>query len=211
MDAAIYIYTFKEGLLSKLAHDLRLSVQRFEISARGTEISARFTPASLHIDGVMKDGKLVRTEPSDNDRRKIKDNVLSDVLRASEYGEVRFEGRAQSREPPYHVTGELTLCGVTRPLSVLLMVRGERLVGELELVPSQWGIKPFHALGGTLKVQDKVRVAVHAEFRSRADDPRASKPDWLSTGAELNPSVQLVWRPNPTRPSLIKSSLPPGS
>jgi hypothetical protein len=78
-------------------------------------------------------------------------------------------------------------------------VRGARLVGELELAPSQWGIKPFRALGGTLKVQDRIRVAVHANA------------DWLATGAELNPAVQLVWQPNPTRPVLIKSSQPPGS
>lgn len=199
MDAAIYIYTFKEGLLSKLAHDLRLSVQRFEISARGTEISAHFAPGSLRIDGVMKDGKLLRNEPSESDRRKIRDNIMQDVLRTADYGDVRFEGRSSSREPPFTVVGDLTMCGVTRPLSVLLMVRGERLVGELELTPSQWGIKPFRALGGTLKVQDRIRVAVHANA------------DFLAAGAELNPAVQLVWQPNPTRPSLIKSSLPPGS
>jgi hypothetical protein len=199
MDAAIYIYTFKEGLLSKLAHDLRLSVSRFELSARGTEISARFWPGSLRIDGVMRDGKLFRNEPSENDRRKIRDNLRNDVLRSEDYGEVRFEGRASSREPPFTITGDLTLCGATRPLSLLLMVRGERLVGELELTPSQWGIKPFRALGGTLKVADRIRVAVHANA------------DWLASGAELNAAVQLVWAPNPTRPSLMKSSLPPGS
>jgi len=195
MDAAIYLYTFKEGLLSKLAHDLRLSVVRFEISARGTELSARFEPSSLRIDGVVKDGKLDRSQPSESDKKKIRD-VMSDVLRTGDYPDVRFVGRANSREPPFTITGDLTLCGVTRPISVLLMVRSDRLVGELELIPSQWGIKPYRALGGTLKVQDRVRVAVHANA------------DWLSSGAELNPAVQLVWTPNLGRPSLRKSSSP---
>jgi hypothetical protein len=198
MDAAIYIYTFKEGLLSKLAHDLRLSVGRFEISARGTELSARFEPSSLRIDGVVKDGKLDRSLPSESDKKKIRDNLLGDVLRTGDYADVRFVGRTSSREPPFTIAGDLTLCGVTRPISVLLMVRNERLVGELELVPSQWGIKPFRALGGTLKVQDRVRVAVHASA------------DWLASGAELNPSVQLVWTPSPSRPSVMKSSWPGG-
>ena len=62
MDAAIYIYTFKEGLLSKLAHDLRLSVTRFDISARGTEIEASLDPTSLRVDGVMKDGKIFKND-----------------------------------------------------------------------------------------------------------------------------------------------------
>jgi hypothetical protein len=204
MDAAIYIYTFKEGLLSKLAHDLRLSVTRFEISARGTEIDARIEPASLRIDGVMKSGQLARGEPSDGDREKIKHNLLHDVLRASEFPEVRFVGRAHSREAPFTVSGELTLCGVTRPVSMLLIVRGEagsatrepRLEGELELSPSQWGIKPFRALGGALRVQDRIRVAVHAH------------DDWLVSGAELNPAVQLVWQPNLGRAESSRSLRP---
>lgn len=199
MDAAIYIYTFKEGLLSKLAHDLRLSVTRFDISARGTEIEASLDPASLRVDGVMKDGKIDRAVPSESDRQKIRENVLHDVLRTGEFSEIRFAGRTQSREPPFSVSGDLTLCGVTRPLSLLLISRADKMVGELELVPSQWGIKPFRALGGTLKVQDRVRIAVHANA------------DWLASGAELNPAVQLGWRPNPSKPSFTKLSQPPGS
>jgi hypothetical protein len=196
MDAAIYIYTFKEGLLSKLAHDLRLTVTRFGITARGTEIDARFEPASLRVDGVMRGGKLERGEPSESDRSKIRDNVLRDVLRTSEFPEVRFSGRASSREPPFTVSGELTLCGVSKPISVLLIVRAGRLEGELELKPSEWGIKPFRALGGTLKVQDRIRVAVHANA------------DWLATGADLNPAVQLVWSPSNGRVSMSRSSIP---
>jgi YceI-like domain len=195
MDASITLYTFKEGLLSKLAHDLRLSVTRFEIRARGTEISARFEARSLRIDGVMKDGKLALGEPSEGDRRKIQDNLLGDVLRASDYGEIKFAGRTPSREPPFAIDGELTLCGVTRPLRAMLVLRGERLEGELELVPSQWGIKPFRALGGTLKVQDRVKVAIQASA------------DWLVSGQELNPSVELVWTPNGSKPSVLRPSL----
>ncbi|MDB4973683.1 MAG: hypothetical protein JWN48_2024 [Myxococcaceae bacterium] len=196
MDAAIYIYTYKEGLLSKLAHDLRLTATRFEVSARGTEVDGRIEVASLRIDGVMKSGKLERTEPSESDREKIRDNLMRDVLRANEFGEVRFAGRANSREPPFHISGDLTLCGVTRPISLLLLVRGERMEGELELQPSLWGIKPFRALGGTLRVQDRVRIALHANA------------DWLHSGAELNPAVQLVWKPNNGRVSLQRSSRP---
>jgi len=200
MDAAIYIYTFKEGLLSKLAHDLRLTLGRFEISARGTEVSARFETASLTVDGAMRAGKLERTELSESDRRKIRENLLGDVLHTRDHGEARFVGRAGSREPPFTVEGDLTLCGVTRPLSLMLLVRGERLVADVEITPSLWGIKPFRALGGTLRVQDRVVVRVDASAA------------WLSHGAELNPAVQLVWapggKPSMVRPSTVKLSRP---
>ncbi|MDB4988760.1 MAG: hypothetical protein JWN04_3938 [Myxococcaceae bacterium] len=199
MHAAIYIYTFKEGLLSKLAHDLRLAATRFEISARGTEVEACFEVAGLCVDGVMKSGRLERDEPSESDRRKIRDNLLREVLRSSEFAQVRFVGRLGSREPPFTVSGDLTLCGATKPLSICLRVLGERIEGEVELVPSQWGIKPFRALGGTLKVQDRVRIVVHAAA------------DWLATGAELDPSVELAWRPGASRASSSGASPRPGT
>jgi hypothetical protein len=188
MDASITLYTFKEGLLSKLAHDLRLSVTRFEIRARGTELTARFEPRSLRIDGVIKDGALQRTEPSESDRRKIQQIMLDEVLRADDYSEIKFVGRTPSVEPPFPVQGELTLRGVTRPVSTLLVLRGERLSAELEITPSQWGIKPYRALGGALKVQDRIRIAISAA--------------WAPAGQELNPNVEIVWTFHASRNSV---------
>jgi hypothetical protein len=191
MEATIHVYTFKEGLLSKLAHDLRLTVSRFEITVRGTEVTGRFEVGSLRIDGAMKDGRLDRNELSESDRHKIRDNLLNDVLRARDHPEVRFSGRTTAREPPFPVQGELTVGGVTRPLSVLLIKRGERLEADMELVPSQFAIKPFRALGGTLRVQDRVRITV------------AASAEWLAHGDELNPAVELVWTAS-ARPSVAR-------
>lgn len=193
MDASISLYTFKEGLLSKLAHDLRLSVTKFEIRARGTEISARFDPRSIRVEGVMKEGKLFRSEPSESDRKKIQDNMLGEVLRTGDFPEIKFVGRTPSVEPPFTVNGELTLCGVTKPISVLLMLRGERLSAELELTPSNWGVRPYRALGGTLKVQDRLRIVAAAE--------------WASTGQELNPNVEMVWTYKASKPSMLRNSM----
>lgn len=193
MDASIFLYTFKEGLLSKLAHDLRLSVTRFEIRARGSEVTARFEPRSIQIDGVMKDGKLLRNEPGESDKAKIQQTMLNEVLRASDYPELKFVGRMPSVEPPFPVNGELTLAGVTRSISTLLLVRGDKLTAELEITPSQWGIKPYRALGGTLKVQDRIRIAINAA--------------WPLAEQQLNPNVELVWTYNATKPSVVRHSL----
>lgn len=198
MEATIHIHTFKEGLLSKLAHDLRLSVTRFDINVRGLELSARFELESLRVDGSVRGGKLDRAELSDADRKKIRETMLRDVLRARDHGEARFTGRTHSREPPFAVEGSLTLAGVTKPLSLLLLPRGGRLVAEVELVPSQWGIKPYRALGGALRVQDRVLVSIDASA------------EWLAEGQELNPAVELVWTPA-VRPSVLRSSLKPGA
>ena len=198
MDATIHIYTYKEGLLSKLAHDLRLTVTRFEIEARGTEVTASLQAASLRIDGVMKDGRLLRDQLSTSDRDKIRDNLLGGVLHAAEHPEVRFVGRTASREPPFTLMGELTLRGTSQPFRTVLTLEGSRLIADVEMVPSQWGIKPFRALGGTLRVQDRVRLRIDASA------------EFLQHAGELNPAVQLVWQPAASTTSGVRSSLRPG-
>jgi hypothetical protein len=47
----LYVFTFKEGLLSKVAHDLRLSVQRFSVQVDGENVVAAIATSALTVDG----------------------------------------------------------------------------------------------------------------------------------------------------------------
>lgn len=194
MDAIIHVYTYKEGLLSKLAHDLRFTLARFSVSARGSEVSARFETGSLRVDGVMKAGKLERAELSTADREKIHD-TLKDVLGAREYGEARLNARLVTTQPPFLLEGQLTLKGDSRPVSLRLARDEDRLFGEMTITPSQWGIRPYRALGGTLKLQDKVRITIDASA------------EWLTHGGELNPAIELTWVARSSRSSMRPPSL----
>jgi hypothetical protein len=190
MDATIQVYTFKEGLLSKLAHDLRLSAMRFDVSVRGNQVQARVDLGSLRVDGVVRSGRVEKAEPSPGDRQKILENLANEVLRSREYPEARFVGQIKGIAAPFRLEGQLTLHGETHPFDMVLNVRERRLVGETDLVPSAWRIKPFRALGGALRVQDRVRIAIDASA------------DWLEQGTELNSAIELVWTPRASRTSL---------
>lgn len=181
MEATIHVFTYREGLLGKLGHDLRLSLTRFDIRARGSEIVAHFEPASLQVDGAVVNGRVDPSVPSPADRKKIHDTLCGEVLHTREYPEVRLVARAMSKVPPYRVSGTLTMHGVSRSINVVLEDKGDRLMGALELNPSHWGVKPYRALGGALRVQDRIVVSVDASA------------DWLRAGVELNPAVELQW------------------
>ena len=193
MDAIIHAYTFKEGLLSKLAHDLRFTLTRFTISVRGTEIQGRFTLSSLRVDGVMRSNKLERNELSQNDREKIQD-TMRDVLHVQDHAEARLSARLLNAAPPFLIEGQLTLRGETRPIQLRLERDADRLLGAITVTPSQWGIRPYRALGGTLKLQDRVRINIDASA------------EWLTGGVDLNPSIELTWLPRPSRGSLRPSA-----
>lgn len=155
-----HLYTYKEGLLSRLAHDLRLSLHRYTINFDNGHVTGTFDPRSLSVDGVVHRGDLDPGTLSDSDRKKIEATIQSDVLHTSQHPEVRIEGTVKHESNwRFALTGELHLNGRTQSL-VVPVTLGETVRLDLELVPSRWGIAPFRAMAGTLKVQDLVRVVV---------------------------------------------------
>jgi polyisoprenoid-binding protein YceI len=64
----------------------------------------------------------------------------------------------------YDVTGELELAGKREPVSFELVVGAEGTVSGSAIVKqTRWGIKPYSALFGTLKVVDEVTVEIAAK------------------------------------------------
>jgi polyisoprenoid-binding protein YceI len=88
------------------------------------------------------------------------------VLRASRFPDIRFASTAASRRVDgYDVEGTLTLTGVSRPVTVEVRRDGERLVAEVLVHQPAFGIRPYSAMLGALKVRADVlvRVSVPAE------------------------------------------------
>src|SRR5690606_22648960 len=114
-----FVFTFKEGLLSPVAHDLRLEVQRFTIEVGEDSVVARFDTSSLRVDTPMKDGKENPSALGERDKLKIAEQIREEVLMSARYPEARFESSSVRKRPDggYDLTGDLTLHGVTRPLT----------------------------------------------------------------------------------------------
>lgn len=157
--AEIRVFTFKEGLLSTMAHDLQLRLGRFEITWNpGTAAWwARVEASSVEVVSAMKDGREDQSALSAANKAEIQTNARKDVLHADKYNSVVFESTSVSEGA---IVGKLTLNGVTR--EVRLSVRDEdgHRVGEARLDQRDFNIKPYTALLGTLKVQPEVLVRV---------------------------------------------------
>jgi len=155
-----HVFTYKDGLLSSIAHDLRLSLERFEVEvdADAGTVSGRFWPASLRVDGPVKEGTVDAKGLSERDRRDIHDNITEKILQTDRQPEVRFIGKLVVDAPIGRVDGTLSLVGRDAPLNVTLRHEGGRYLGEVEFVPSKWGIAPFKALMGAIRLRDRVRV-----------------------------------------------------
>jgi polyisoprenoid-binding protein YceI len=159
MPDSVHIFTYKRGLLSRLAHDLRLSVERFELELDGSAVIARFHASSLRVDGTVKKGRLDPRGLSPKDVRDVLDNTRDRVLHSRRFPLITFTGQAQRSPAALAVAGTLDMVGRRAPISLSLRIQGDRARGQVELQPSRWGIQPFEALMGAIALQDRVVVA----------------------------------------------------
>ncbi len=167
--AECHVFTFKGGMLSAVAHDLRIRVGRFtiEIDEEAGTLEARFFADSLRVECAMKDGREDPGTLRESQKREIEGNIVDEVLHARKHPEIVFRAKcaaptsaAKGAVEEQRLEGTLALHGAQRPLRTTARRQGERWIAEVELHQPDFGIKPYSALLGTLKVLPTVRVRV---------------------------------------------------
>lgn len=158
--------TTKGGVGAKLAHNLVLEAKAWsgtvtynadDLSASSVQVSV--IPSSLEVidfSGGMK-------PLSDSDRKEIAKNINDKALKTSKYREITFAstkvtdaGGAQQ----FRVEGELSITGQTRPVTVDVTLEGGQAVAKATVVQTDFGVKPYSAMLGALKIEDAVAVEV---------------------------------------------------
>ena len=162
------VYTFKEGFLSVVAHDLLIDVTNFTIKpiipdtgVQSASIEAEIQANSLKVVCAMKDGQENHAALKEKDKADIEEATFKDVLHPSKYPTINFRSsNIQEKDGVYHVKGELTLHGVTRPIEFdAKTTTGKDLKGRVTISQKDFGIKPYKALLGTIKVKNEVDIA----------------------------------------------------
>lgn len=168
-NGTLRVRTYREGMVSKAGHDLVIDVTSWQATVTSGEDS---TPVSVELSADprslrVRDGHGGAKPLSDKDRGEIIKNIDKKVL-----GGQAIDFRSTAVERPgadgrLLVSGELQLGGAARPVSFELSMGPDGHVeGTVPLRQSEWGIKPFTALMGALKVKDDVEVVVDARLPS---------------------------------------------
>jgi hypothetical protein len=163
---AVHLFTHKAGLLARAAHDLRLSVRRFEITSTGESLEAWFDPASIVVDGVVTGGGVDLHSPSPADRRTIESTLREEILSTPVHSLVRYAGRLAGSGSRLTVEGTLSLKGRVEPVPVEVTAESGELFARVAIAPSRWGIPPYKALLGAIHLRDRVDIVL------RVPDPR---------------------------------------
>ena len=162
----LYLYTFKEGLLSKLAHDLLIGVTDFKVNLEVPE--AGFASGSLELEiqanslkviCALKDGKRTGALKGKDIADIVRDIGIK-VLHPDEYPTATFRSKSiQEKEGGSKINGDLSLHGVTNSIDFDLDTNGGNLKGMITLLQKDYGIKPFKAMMGTLKIKNEINIS----------------------------------------------------
>ena len=147
---------FKRGLLSRVAHDLQLSIGLVNARIDGSVVSAEFPLTSFVVDGALRHGHVLPGVISPKDSKAILENVRSAVLETDVHPVALLHGQIDHKTSIF--VGQLTLKG--RVVQVSFPVKSDEglFEGVIEIAPSYWGIAPFRALLGAIQLQDRVEV-----------------------------------------------------
>lgn len=158
-DATCRVRVFKAGVLSAVGHDLELDVTRFSLTVEPDAVQGTFDGTSMTVRGALVDGRVDPGGLKDKDKRDILDNIRKAVFKRHRPAEIRFESDdVDVTEDGIEGSGTLSIPPHRHDLDFELEVVGDRARAVLRLHQPDWGLTPFKAPLGVLKVQPAVEV-----------------------------------------------------
>jgi polyisoprenoid-binding protein YceI len=158
-DGTLAVRTGRTGTVAKAGHDLLLHVTKWT----GTLETGDALRVALDADATslrVREGTGGMMALDDGDRANIEQTIDDEVLKRQD---ISFRSaRVEETADGLSVTGDLTIRGTTRPVAFDLVLVEGRVRGAAVVKQTEWGMKPYTALFGALKVADEVRVEIDA-------------------------------------------------
>jgi polyisoprenoid-binding protein YceI len=166
-NGSLWVKTGRGGAAAPAGHDLLILVTGWQATLEvgadpaQTRIELEVEPTSLRV----RDGFGGMQPLGDEDKESIRETIDDEVLKRMDIG-FRSTAVRTADDGRLSVQGDLTLVGNVRPIEFDLLVEDDgRLTGSVVVKQSEWGIEPYSALFGALKVADEVEVTVNAAWR----------------------------------------------
>jgi hypothetical protein len=165
-NAKLTVHTKKGGAAAKAGHNLEMEVTRWSANLElGDSSSASLTADAGSL--VVVDGSGGVQPLGAQEKAAIPQTIDEEVLKGTP---IEFRSSRVDTDRGGHsvaIEGELELFGRRHQVKFTLNVGFDgRLAGTAQLKQSEWGIEPYTALFGTLKVADDVEVQIRASTGS---------------------------------------------
>jgi polyisoprenoid-binding protein YceI len=166
----LLVKTTRTGLGARAGHDLTIEVTRWhaEIIIDAANPSASSVSVEVDTDSLeVREGSGGIKPLTDSDRAQIKTTIQQKVLHTGQHPAISFRStRIQGTAASFTVDGDLTITGVTEPVTVYGRIADGRVEGSATIVQTRWGIRPYTGFFGALKLSDEVTVEFGADLAS---------------------------------------------
>ncbi len=160
-NATLTVHTKRQGAAAKAGHDLVIEVNAWEGTLDlGDRPSVALVVQTTSFKVLEGTGGVQKLDEDDkaNIEQTIDDEVLLKRKIKFQSTEVKVDGDRLT------VTGDLRLNMNTNPVTFELEATDDgRLSGSAVVKQSDWGMTPYTALFGALKVADEVEVSIDTE------------------------------------------------
>jgi hypothetical protein len=154
---SIEVFTFREGALSALGHDLVLRASRFDIEVLADSVVARVEAGSLRVVAAMRAGMPAEGTLSEKDKAEIERNCAREVLEAHRHPEATFVStEVKQTDGGWALRGTLTIHGVAHEGTFDVRRKDGKAVARIDIDLRSFGMKPYSAMLGALRVRPQV-------------------------------------------------------
>jgi polyisoprenoid-binding protein YceI len=148
------VRVYKAGVLGALGHNHSIAapMKSGAVDTSAHTVELRIAAASL---------KVQDPGGSEKDHQEIQNTMVGpEVLDVEHHPEIIFRStNAESiGEGAWHLLGNLTIHGQSRPIELEVREAGGHYRGTAHLKQSEFGIKPVKVAGGTIRVKDEIRI-----------------------------------------------------
>ena len=162
-DGTLALRTGRTGVAAKAGHDLLIHVTKWDATIEvGADVSIE-----LDVDGgslVVQEGSGGIQALGDDDKVNIKKTIDDEILKRQPITFRSTQVFPATTGSGLRVEGDLTLLGATHQIAFDLPLGDDGALGTLgtrvTVKQTDWGIKPYSTLFGTLKVADEVEVRI---------------------------------------------------
>ena len=166
----LLVKTARAGLGSKVGHDLSIEVTRWHGNVLIDAASPANSSVTVEADVdsfEVREGTGGVKPLTDADRADIKNTLRGKILNTAAHPVITFvSSQVSGTEESFRIDGDLTIAGVTRPVTVEGQLAAGRARGSTVILQSQWGIRPYSAFLGALKLRDEVEVKFDIDLTS---------------------------------------------
>ena len=158
----LLVHTTRTGLGAKAGHDLTIEVTRWQgeaviDTADPARSSVRVTAEAASLEVRRGTGGVKPLTAAD--RGEIERIIRERILGTARHPAITFRSAAVAgTADEFRLEGPLTIAGVTRHATVRGSLTDGRARGSAVITQSRWGIRPYSAFFGALRLSDDVEV-----------------------------------------------------